>query len=227
MAKVSKTAETKETKSTVIREEIRISPPNFKRIKFTLEGTAPLLQHKFGGRKVQVMMDNMAAGSTTKKGKKRDPRDFEEDFKGAMHISSEGWCGVPAASFRNACIDVCRMANFKMTHAKMSIFVEADGFDSVDGQPLVKLIAGKPEVTKMPVRNATGVADIRVRPMWRTWKINITVRFDADQFTAEDVANLISRAGEQCGIGEGRPYSKISNGMGYGTFRIANSDEIS
>ncbi len=73
----------------------------------------------------------------------------------------------------------------------------------------------------MATRNATGVADIRIRSMWRVWKLNIVVRFDADQFTSTDVVNLISRAGEQVGLGEGRPFSKMSNGMGYGTFRIA------
>ena len=171
-------------------------------------------------------MDKMAAGSTSKKGGKREARDFEADFEGAKHISTEGWVGVPASAIRTACIDVCRMVGFKMTLAKMSIFVVADGIDKIDGQPLVKLIyKGEPEKTEMPVRNQTGVADIRVRPMWRTWKLNITVRFDADQFTAEDVANLIARAGEQCGIGEGRPYSKESNGLGYGTFRIASQSE--
>ncbi len=127
---------------------------------------------------------------------------------------------MPAAALRNACIDVCRMVGFKMTHARMSVFVEADGFDRVDGQPLVKLIAGPPERTEMATRNATGVADIRIRPMWREWRLNVVIRFDADQFTASDVANLISRAGEQVGLGEGRPFSKSSNGLGFGTFRI-------
>jgi hypothetical protein len=47
------------------------------------------------------------------------------------------------------------------------------------------------------------------------------VVYDADQFTLEDVSNLLARAGMQVGIGEGRPDSKMSAGMGWGTFRIA------
>lgn len=201
-------------------ESVTISPPNFNRLKFTLVGTAPLMQARFSAKAMQAMMAKHAAGSTAKKGGKKEPRDFDADFHGAMHISTDGWIGVPAAALRNACIDVCRMVGFKMTHARMSIFVEADGNDQVDGQPLVKLDAPEPERTEMATRNATGVADIRIRPMWRQWKLPITVRYDADQFTASDVANLLARAGEQVGIGEGRPYSKSSNGMGYGTFRI-------
>lgn len=179
------------------------------------------MQARFSAKAMQAMMAKMAAGSTARKGSKKDPRDFDEDFAQAQHISTEGWNGVPAPALRNACIDVCRMAGFKMTHAKMSVFIEADGFDSVDGTPLIKLDAPEPERTEMATRNATGVADIRVRPMWRQWALDVVVRYDADQFTSSDIANLIARAGEQVGIGEGRPFSKSSNGLGFGTFEIA------
>jgi hypothetical protein len=178
------------------------------------------MQARFSAKAMQAMMEKMAAGSTAKKGKKRDPRDFDDDFQQAMHISTAGWIGLPAAALRNACIDVCRMAGFQMTRAKMSIFVEADGNDKVDGQPLIKLDAGPPERTEMATRNATGVVDIRIRPMWREWRLHPVFRFDGDQFTDSDIINLLMRAGLQVGLGEGRPFSKSSNGMGYGTFTI-------
>lgn len=202
------------------KNAIVISPPKFQVLPLTLLGTAPYMQNRFSQKAMNQMMAKMAAGSTTRKDKTKTARDFDRDFEEAQHISSEGWVGVPASSIRSACIDVCRMVQFKMTHAKMSIFVEADGLDAVDGTPLVKLKAGKPERTEMPVRNATGVVDIRIRPMWRMWELPIRVRFDADQFTAQDVYNLINRAGIQVGIGEGRPFSKSSNGIGFGTFTI-------
>ena len=208
------------TKAKKKEETLTISPPRFRTIKVTLVGTAPLMQARFSAKAMQAMKAKMELGSQAKKGGKREARDFDEDFRQAMHVSSEGWIGVPAAAIRNACIDACRMCGFKMTHAKMSVFVESDGLDKVDGMPLVKLAAPKPERVDMATRNATGVADIRIRPMWREWKLPIRVRFDEDQFGAQDVVNLLARAGEQVGIGEGRPFSKSSNGMGFGTFRI-------
>ena len=201
-------------------EAVTITPPNFQVVKLTLEGTAPFVQARFSAKAMQAMKAKHLAGSKSTKGKKREPRNFEEDFEQAKHLTLEGWIGIPAAALRNACIDVCRMVGFKMTHAKMSIFVEADGLDKVDGQPLVKLIAGEPEVLEMAVRNATGVADIRVRPMWREWKIKVRLKYDADQFTKNDVVNLVARAGQQVGLGEGRPFSKMSNGLGYGTYKV-------
>jgi hypothetical protein len=116
------------------------------------------------------------------------------------------------------------MVGFKMTHAKMSIFVDPDGFDDLDGQPLVKIISkSEPEMTIMPARNDNGSVDLRSRPMWRQWACKLRMKFDADQFTDADVANLLERAGTQVGVQEGRPFSKESNGMGYGTFRLART----
>jgi hypothetical protein len=62
--------------------------------------------------------------------------------------------------------------------------------------------------------------------MFDTWSATLRVKFDADQFTVTDVVNLLSRAGGQVGIGEGRPDSKESAGMGWGTFRILTHEEI-
>jgi hypothetical protein len=198
----------------------KISAPNFGTLILQVNGTSPLVQNRFPA-KVQVMLEEkMKAGSTASSKKTRKARDFDSDFEEAQHKSDEGWVGVPASAFRNACIDACRMVGFKMTHAKMSIFFEADGYDAQDGTPLVKIIADEPEKVTHPVRNATGVVDLRARPMWRKWSINLRVKFDQDQFTQNDVLNLLLRAGQQVGIGEGRPYSKSSNGMGWGTFLI-------
>jgi hypothetical protein len=205
------------------KEVIAISPPKFERVRLRLTGASPYMQARFSKKAMHAMMDKMAAGSQAKKGKKRAARDFDDDFQQAMHRSTDGWIGIPAPALRNACIDVCRMVGFKMTHAKMSIFVEADGFDAVDGTPLVRLDAGEPERTEMVVRNQTGVADVRVRPIWREWALNVVFRYDADQFSASDVVNLIARAGQQVGIGEGRPFSKSSNGLGFGTFDVESA----
>jgi hypothetical protein len=216
-------AATKEAPEAV--RQIVISPPKFRNLKVKLIGTAPYMQARFSKKAMDAMMDKMKAGSTAAKGKSRKPRDFDDDFEQAQHIAEDGWNGIPASAFRNACIDVCRMVGFKMTHAKMSIFIKAEGRDKIDGSPLVKIVGKKPERTELPVRNATGVMDIRVRPMWREWAVNLVVTFDGDQFTDSDVMNLLARAGIQVGVGEGRPFSRESNGIDYGTWRIASEGE--
>lgn len=209
------------TKST-IEKTITIAPPNFQTATFTIQGTAPYVQNKFSRKAKEMMRRTQEGGSTTRKGTKREGKNFQETYEQAMHVSRDGWIGIPAPSFRNAMISACRVVGFKMTLAKLSLFVAADGFDADDGTPLVRIIEGEPRVHEGMVRNATGVADIRWRPMWEHWKAEVRVKYDADQFTLQDVTNLLSRVGAQVGIGEGRPDSKNSAGMGWGTFEIVN-----
>jgi hypothetical protein len=202
---------------------ITISPPNMQMIEFGIVGTSPLCINRFPAKAMEAMRAKQAAGSTAKKGKAREAKDFDAAFHGARHISTEGWDGIHAGAFRNAMISACRLVNFKMTLAKLSVFIVADGLDAIDGTPLVRIIGGEPERSEMPVRNATGVVDIRPRPLWREWGATLRVRFDGDQFTPTDVANLLARVGAQVGVGEGRADSKESAGIGWGHFEVAAS----
>lgn len=202
---------------------VTIKAPRFKTIEFKIEGTAPLVIHKFSAKARNQIIATQEAGSQAAGKKKREPKDFDAVYKGAMHLSREGWNGIPAGAFRNAMISACRTVGYKMTHAKLAAFVLADGFEEDDGTPLIK-IHGTPKKHTTYARNDNGSVDIRVRPMWEKWYSIVRVRFDEDMFSAEDVANLMMRVGMQVGIGEGRPDSKNSAGMGWGTFSIASKN---
>lgn len=201
---------------------LQIKAPNLQILEFRLVGDAPLVTNRFANK--AKIMATQAAGSKGKtKGKVREGKDFDACYEAAKHVATEGWCGVHAGSFRNGLISACKIVGFKMTHAKLALFVLADGYDR-DGVPLVRIHGGQPERHDAPVRNASGVIDIRSRPMWKSWWLNLRVRYDADMFSAEDVANLLMRVGMQVGIGEGRPDSKDSPGVGWGTFVIGEAD---
>ena len=199
--------------------EIKITAPNFKRAAIAIRGTSPMVQHKFSEKARNTMVAIQEEGSQSRKGRKRDPKDFNAVYEAAKHVSTEGWCGIPASAFRNAMISACRIVGFKMTLAKLSLFVDADGYGS-DGTPLVKITKGEPVQHLAPARNANGSTDIRCRPMWHEWEAKLRLRWDGDQFSPTDIANLLSRVGAQVGIGEGRADSRMSSGMGWGFFEL-------
>lgn len=207
-------------KKTQPQENVTIKAPSIRTAKFKIIGTAPYVQLRFSQKAINQMMEKHALGSQANKKKAKEARNFDEDFRQAQHVSTEGWAGIPASAFRNGLISACRLVGFKMTLAKLSLFVSEDGFDMVDAVPLIK-IEGNPEPLIMHARNATGVCDIRVRAKFWPWSADLTIQFDRDQFTTQDVANLLLRVGQQVGIGEGRPDSKMSAGMGWGTFTLA------
>lgn len=199
---------------------VSIKPPNFKHGELHLVGTSPYVQHKFSQKAQTMMEEKQRAGEQARKNRKRAARDFEEDYLQALHVSTEGWYGIPAPAFRNALISACRVAGFAMTKAKLSVFVTSDGLDKDDSTPLVKII-GDPRPHKSFARNETGVIDLRWRPMWDEWQVTLRLRWDGDQFSIDDIVNLVMRAGMQVGVGEGRPDSPNSNGLGWGLWSVA------
>lgn len=206
-------------------ETIRISTPRMARAIFHIRGTAPLMTARFS--KKAELQRKMEEGKSAGSRKDRSARDFEADAIAATYFSPEGWRGIHAPSFRNAAISACRLVAFKMTLAKLSIFVEADGYDKEEGVPLVRIYADDPSTSIMNVRNATGVVDLRARPMWTPgWEAKPCIRWDQDQFSLTDITNLMGRVGMQVGVGEGRPDSRESNGLGYGLFEIVTVDVL-
>lgn len=209
------------TKKVSNEQHVTIPAPKFSTAVFTIVGDSPYVQNKFSAKAQQQIVDKQMAGSVAGKGKKREPKDFQACYEGAMHKTAAGWLGIPAPAFRCACISACRIVGFKMTLCKMSVFILADGYDFEDGTPLVKITKGKPVMHKAAVRLDSGATDIRARPMWREgWEASLRIRFDADQFTLADVSNLLARAGMQVGVGEGRPDSRKSAGLGWGLFHV-------
>lgn len=199
-----------------------IKAPNFQIAEFKIRGDAPYVQNAFSQKAKAEIKVKQKAGSTGRSKRTKEAKNFQESYQQAMHKTKEGWCGIPAPAFRAAMVSACRTVGFKMTVAKLSVFIEADGFDENDNTPLVKITKGEPEYFESLVRIQQTI-DIRPRPMWAPgWEAILKVKFDADQFTWDDVANLLMRVGMQVGVGEGRPDSKSSTGMGWGTFKLIN-----
>ena len=201
---------------------VTIKAPGFQTAVFKIKGTAPLVMHRFSAKTKQEMLLKMETGKAAGSKKNRDAKDTEATYNAARYISDAGWDGFHAGAIRNALISACRLVGFKMTLAKLSLFVIADGRDKTEPQiPLIRII-GKPTLQTDMARVETGQPYVTVRAAYHDWSAKITIRWDTDQFTLADVSNLLMRVGLQVGIGEGRPDSKNSAGMGWGTFEVSN-----
>ena len=200
---------------------VTIKAPKFETAVFQVKGIAPLVMHRFSQRPGPDGLGPLDRPPPGVKRKKSELTD-EQKFDRSRYISKEGWDGIHAGAFRSALISACRLVGFKMTMAKMSVFVVADGWDKEEPQiPLVR-IRGEAIMQKDVARVETGQPYVTVRAAYHNWRVNLRVRWDADQFTLTDLSNLLSRVGLQVGVGEGRPDSKKSAGMGWGLFEIAS-----
>ena len=203
-----------------VKKTVTISAPKIKTATFEIVGVAPLVIHRFSAKTKNEMKLKMETGKAASSKKKREAKDTDDIYQESRYISKDGWDGFHAGAIRAALISACRLVGFKMTLAKLSIFVEADGWDAQEPQiPLIR-IYGKPQKQEDMARVETGQPYITVRAAFYDWSAKVKIRFDADQFTVDDIYNLLYRVGSQVGIGEGRPDSKKSCGMGWGLFDV-------
>lgn len=213
-------ADRKNTASSPSTQSVTIKPPNFGIVQFLARGEAPLVIHRFSAKTKAQMKLKMETGKAASSKKNREAKSTDELYEESRYRSAEGWDGFNASAVRAAMISACRLVGFKMTLAKLSVFVVPDGTDVIEPQiPLIR-IYGDPVKQEDMARVETGQPYVTVRAAYHQWSAKIRVRFDADQFTLEDVTNLMMRVGQQVGIGEGRPDSKNSAGMGWGLFTI-------
>ena len=205
--------------------EIVVSAPDMRVAVFHIRGTQPYVQNKFSNKAIDTIREQQLKGHSSKKGKAKSPKNFNEMYESSKHVSTEKWYGIPAIAFRKAMISACRLAGFKMTIAKLSVFIIPDGFDD-RGKPLVKITKGRP-VKDEDIVKIQRTIDLHARALWKPgWEAKVTIRWDNDQFTIEDLTNLLIRVGIQVGIGEGRPDSPNSAGLGFGLFDILNKEQI-
>jgi hypothetical protein len=211
--------------TTAEKKTVSISAPKFKTAVFEITGVAPLVIHRFAQKTGIEMLQKMETGKASSSRKNREAKDSDDTYNGARYISKDGWDGFQAGSIRAAMISACRLVGFKMTLAKLSIFVIQDGWDAAQPQiPLIR-IYGEPRRQDDMARVETGQPYITIRAAYHDWSAKVKIRWDADQFTTDDVFNLLYRVGMQVGIGEGRPDSKKSAGMGWGLFEVKGGQE--
>lgn len=205
-------------------QNVSIPAPRFACAQFEITGTSPLVIHRFSHKTKLEMKQKQEIGKAGSSRKKREPKPTDDCFEEARYQAPEGWDGFNAGALRSALISACRLVGFKMTLAKLSIFAEPDGWDAKEPQiPLIQILG---QATKQEdiARVETGQPYVTVRAAYHNWKARPTLRWDQDQFTLEDLSNLLMRVGQQVGLGEGRPDSKKSCGMGWGMFTVSAAE---
>lgn len=201
---------------------IEISPPNFGLVGVRIEGSAPLLISKFSEKsKKQIERTQTSENKTSKR---REPKDYAAEMNAARYLSADGWDGLPCRAIRAAMIAACRtVSGLTMTAAKGAFFIVPQGRDHTEDAPLVK-IHGKVMHDIRPARNSNGGTDMRNRPRYDNWWCEFDIQYDADMLSAQDVVNLLARAGMQVGLCELRPQSKMSTGGEYGLFLVRTQE---
>src|SRR4051794_7798823 len=70
--------------------QVVIKPANMQTAILTIVGDTPLVINAFSQKAMDSIIETQLAGSQSRKGKKREPKNFDAAYHGAMHIAREG-----------------------------------------------------------------------------------------------------------------------------------------
>ena len=184
--------------------QINLPPIKQMEMQIRIIGISPLVQHQWSEKAIKMMREKQAG----KKTKNREVRKPEQEFKDATYLTVNGEFGIPAQALKKALISSAHKdIGIEKTLLRKSLFILCD-----DPGNILKMESDDPVMRQDMVRVGMGSSDIRYRPEFRDWAVNVTVHFDAEALTPENIVTLFQRAGFGIGIGEMRPEKSGENG---------------
>jgi hypothetical protein len=186
--------------------------------RIKIEGTAPLITHRFSAKAQQDMLDSQKGRTITK-----EHKNPEALYEAALHRLPGDRYGFPATGFKVAITrGASHFNNRKLTMRGLSstLFVMGEGTDM-----LVEITGAEPKMREDRVRIAHGSTDIRIRPEFWPWGAELQIIYLPSQLSVDSVVALVD-AGGMGGIGEWRPASKESYSGMYGTFKVVDDQDI-
>ena len=193
---------------------LQLKPIVPKTISFWIRGTSPLIQHAWSEKGLRQM--RMTAAERKKQPKvARDP---DAEANAAMHKMEDGSPGFPMLAFKASLISAAHKdLGIEKTLVKKSLFLPSAYYEKgLTG----RLEASEPVIREDIVRIGQNQTDLRYRPEFDQWRVNVIVQIDSDLLNEQDLINLTNRAGFSVGIGEWRP----EKGGEYGRFEFDTSE---
>lgn len=193
-------------------------------------GISPLITHAWSKKAIDMMLGKQM-GTASAGREKKDPF---ADFEGSLYKVEGGGYGMPAPAFKAAAVGAANDVKMKMTESRRAFHVMTytipitgpkitkplNEWDEKYWDKLQPYLAHGIHMRQDLVRLETGVADIRFRPEWTEWECDLTVEYNANVITLEQLVNLFHQGGYGSGIGEWRPSSPVCRSGEYGRFKI-------
>ena len=182
---------------------------NIHSLKLTLVGDSGLISHAWSDRDKKAMLDKMMGAADVG----REPKNPKQEYEESLYKLPNGKYGFPAVAFKSAAVTACRFVDgVKMTEARGAFHIVGDMIE----------IEGEPSMREDMVKVGMGASTIRYRGEFKKWKAKITIRFNANALSREQVVNLFNVSGFGVGVGDWRPEKDGSFGM----YHVGTEGEI-
>lgn len=180
--------------------ELAIPPLTIKNVVLHIVGDSEVITHNWSEKAKREMRDKQMGKAAPRKA----PKVPEEDYEGAFYRLPDGTPAIRTISFKTAAVDAA-------SQLKAMTKVYLRGAFHVIGELVA--IQAEPYMREDMVRVGMGTADLRYRPGFPDWRVDLPVRFNPNAITLEQLVHLMNQAGFSCGVGEWRPQKDGPFGM--------------
>lgn len=190
--------------------QVTIAPIKIATMQLKVIGETPLLQEKMADR-IREQLKNIVTGKGKEKNKNRD---LEREVEEKIHKNAKGEVCFPTSGFKKAMVEAAPyLEGLDKKKAKGSFFIIGE---------LVP-IKYKKQVTNKAVGRDSGInrAPREIwRPEFQDWSCILTIKYNEQQITPNQIIELAKLAGFHIGVGSWNP----QHGGQYGMFTVASAN---
>jgi len=190
--------------------KITITPVAIATVNFTIKqrGESPLVVHAWSAKALRTM--RLTAAERKKVAKvARNP---EEEADGATYYMDDGRIGISAMAVKSSLLKAAHKDfGIPRTTVMKAMFLKAS--DTSGNLPLEYV---EMSIREDCVRVGNGSTDLRYRPEFQGWSVDVCFEIDTRVLTPDDLVNLANNAGFGVGVGEWRP----EKGGEWGRFEV-------
>ena len=209
-------------------DEVVINIPSLKlkTIELKIIGDSPLISHAWSEKAKLMMLQKQTKKATTGKAIRRPSVEFADslywltekpNFDGLSdeevqeilaEVIPKSKFGFPTLAFKSAAIDAAYQQGLieKKTTLRGAIRIIGE-FAEIHGTPTIREDIG---------RIGMGTADLRYRAEFKTWSTELTIQYNANAVSAEQIINVFNIGGFANGVGDWRQAKDGS----FGSFHV-------
>jgi hypothetical protein len=207
--------------------KLELPPLQLAHAELSILGDTPLIVHAWSQKaKEQMLLQQMKLPRT------REPKDPVDAFLRSMYRTDQNHYGIPAVGVKNAMVTACTsVEGITKTAARQAFIIvgergktKAAFADLFSPQDLVRILSPKPPTLREDMVRLAGIgntADLRYRAEYWPWAARLTIRYNQNVLSIDQLANLLNTAGFGVGLCEWRPERDGQSG----TFHVGDEHE--
>lgn len=200
------------------KTNIELFALDMRTVPVRIVGDTPLIAHAWSEKAKREMLETQMQVTKTKKKEPRRPfQDFvdaaywitekpeadtdeELQAKFAEAVKNGAKWGFPVTAIKQA----ANSAAYRLKWYKSIAELRGVFFLQSEYGELAEIKGGVPKMREDMTKIGQGTADLRYRPMFENWSMELILKYNASAISLEQLLNNLNAGGQTCGIGEWR-----------------------